>query len=69
MEACTPGDSVALCNSIMGNVELRVTIVRATIGTHILHCPVAYIFVDAQLMTCGGWYAWRQCSLMEVYYG
>ena len=58
MEAGTRGDSVALWKSIMGNVELRVTTVRATIGTHILHCPVAYIFGDAQLMTCGGWYAW-----------
>ena len=48
MEAGTPGDSVVLWKSIMGNVELRVTIVRVTIGTHILHCLVAYIFVDAR---------------------
>ena len=54
MEAGTPGDSVDLWKSIMGNIELRVTIVRVTTGTYIQDCLVAYIFIDAQLMTCGG---------------
>ena len=48
MEADTHGDSVALWKSIMRNVELRVTILRVTMGTHIQDCLVAYIIVDAR---------------------